>query len=172
MNVYSIPEAIMFLAREYGEENMPTSEETLRRAIRTKKLTVQEGGDPGRKGYSILEKDLREYAENRLRRAKAREGKTVSGNSFQMISDSVPDKESAVPVPFPELFSQYIDGRISSTSYYKELYSERMKWEKIMHEKQVLLAQLNARLVSLQNDIQSCQSAVDAYTDGISKYKP
>lgn len=171
MNKYSIAEAIIFLAREYGEENMPASEETLRRAIRTKKLAVQEDGDPGRKGYSILEQDLREYAQKRLERAKTRETKTVSAALGGIVMDAAVRSEDSAPIPFPELFVQYIDGEISSTTYYKELFSERMKWEKIMHEKQMMLAQLNAKAVALQNDIQSCQSAIDAYSDGISKYK-
>ena len=59
MKLYTIPEALTFLAEEYGANRMPTSQETLRRAIRTGDLLVQEEGDPGRKGYTISEADLR-----------------------------------------------------------------------------------------------------------------
>ena len=68
MKLYTIPEALTFLAEEYGANRMPTSQETLRRAIRTGDLLVQEEGDPGRKGYTISEADLRTYARNRLSR--------------------------------------------------------------------------------------------------------
>ncbi len=172
MNVYSISEAIVFLAQEYGENNMPASEETLRRAIRTKKLIAQEDGDPGRKGYTISEKDLRAYAENRMNRVRNRERTVLTGNAVIGAADVSAEADHSVPVPFPELFSQYIDGKISSSTYYKDLFLQRTKWEQIMHEKQIRLAQLNAQMVALQSDIQTCQSAVEAYSDGISKYNP
>lgn len=172
MKIYSISEAIGFLAQEYGAENMPTSEETLRRAIRTKKLKVQEDGDPGRKGYSILEEDLRKYGENRLKRAINRKNRAPSISSSYGVVETAPKREKIKPVSFPELFTQYTDGNLSSTDYYKALFSERTKWEKIMHDKQLQLAQLNAKMVLLQNEIESCQSAIDAYSDGISKYRP
>ena len=40
--VYTITEALRFLRKEYGAQNMPTSEETLRRAVRSGQLRVQE----------------------------------------------------------------------------------------------------------------------------------
>lgn len=171
MRAYSISEAIAFLVREYGEEHMPTSEETLRRAIRTKKLVVQEEGDPGRKGYRILEKDLREYARQRLERAQERRQK--SQTKPLLAADAVQGTgEGQKPLlPFPELFSRYMEGTLSSDLYYRELFHERMRWEKVMHEKQLMLAKLNEQVVALQSDIQSCQSAIDAYSDGISKFK-
>lgn len=72
MKAYGVSEAIMFLQERYGRDNMPTSEETLRRAIRTGELKVQEQGDPGRKGYTILETNLVEFAERRMSRIRAR----------------------------------------------------------------------------------------------------
>lgn len=173
MKSYNIPEAIIFLAEEYGEANMPTSEETLRRAIRTKKLIAQEDGVPGRKGYSILESDLRAYAENRLRRARARSAKSavISAAPTKTTMTDARDERDEL-IPFPELFAQYIEKKITPESYYQRLYTERTKWERTMHEKQALLAQLNARAVMLQNEIDSCQSSIDAYADGISKFQP
>lgn len=168
MKAYSIPEAIVYLAEKYGKDNMPTSEETLRRAIRTKQLIAQEDGVPGRKGYRIMESDLNSFAESRLSRSRARRG-VLSEKS--MPADVKYHKEDEL-LPFPELFSQYVEGSITATAYYQSLFSERMKWENCMHEKQASLAQLNAQVVKLQSEIQSCQSAIEAYSDGISKFQP
>jgi len=169
MKTYNIPEAIAFLAKEYGEENMPTSEETLRRAIRTKKIAVHEEGDPGRKGYTISEKDLREYAENRLKRAQARGSVTTKTSKSAIRYTDVPLED---PAYFPDLYGQYIDGEISPSMYYRKLYDEKMKWEKLMYEKQEQLARLMAQCKVIENDIQSCQSSINAFMDGIAKFNP
>lgn len=166
MRTYSIPEAIMFLAQEYGEENMPTSEETLRRAIRTRQLIVQEDGDPGRKGYTIAEEDLREFAQKRIDRAAAREKKKEKIEGKSSFASALRPTE---PIPFPVLYRSYTSGEISPEEYYQELFNEKSKWERLMYEKQVQLAQLNAQMVALQGEIQGCQSAIDAYANGISK---
>ncbi len=165
MKYYSISEAIIFLAQEYGEENMPTSEETLRRAIRIKKLLVQETGDPGRKGYTITEKNLRNYAEDRLKRIHSRGIHKKDGKAMNAGSERTPQR-------FQDLYGQYIGGRIAASVYYQELFNEKTKWEQLMYEKEEQLAKLDAQRRTLQNDIQSCQSAVDAYNDGIAKYDP
>ena len=171
MKVFSISEAIVFLLNEYGEENMPTSEETLRRAIRTKKLIAQEDGVPGRKGYSITENDLRAYAEDRLKMSRKRKGSAPANTSRYVVRQAEPADNKEL-VQFPDLFARYISKEIPATTYYKLLFSERIKWENAMHDKQELLAQLNTQIVVLQNDIQSCQSAIEAYSDGISKFRP
>lgn len=172
MNEYSIPEAIVYLADKYGKSNMPTSEETLRRAIRTKQLIAKEDGIPGRKGYRIIESDLDAFAESRLSRLRARRGRQQEKPVPSDVNYPASGKDEQELLSFPELFSRYIEGKITSTTYYQSLFSERMKWEKIMHEKQARLAQLNAQVVELQSEIQSCQSAIDAYSDGISKFQP
>lgn len=166
MKYYSIPDAITFLAQEYGAENMPTSEETLRRAIRTKVLLVQEAGDPGRRGYTITEKELRTYAEKRLERIRTRNTPRQTG---VMMGDATPQQ---TPKLFPDLYGQYADGKITSSFYYRELFNEKMKWEQLMYGKQEQLAKLDAQRRALENDILSCQSAIDAYADGIAKYTP
>lgn len=170
MQYYTIPEAIVFLTKEYGADNMPTSEETLRRAIRTRQLTVQEDGDPGRKGYTISEEDLRAFAQKRLDRARTRTQKKASFDAipqnYRASTESV-----AAPIRFPTLFSRYKSGEISSEDYYQILYDEKSKWERAMYERQFRLAQINAQVVALQGEIQNCQSEIEAYTDGISKFR-
>ena len=170
MQYYTIPEAIIFLTREYGAENMPTSEETLRRAVRTRQLIAQEEGDPGRKGYTISEQDLRAFAQRRLDRVQARTQKTTKADAKPRKPDA-PKEGGAVPMPFPILFRRYKGGELSSEDYYQMLYDEKGKWERVMHERQFRLAQLNAQVVALQCEIQNCQSAIEAYADGISKFR-
>lgn len=166
MKCYSISDAIVFLAQEYGAENMPTSEETLRRAVRTERLRVQEEGAPGCRGYTITEKELRAYAEKRMERLRARSTPRKSG---VIMSEAIPQEK---PRLFPDLYRQYADGKITSSSYYRELFNEKMKWEQIMCGKQEQLAKLDTQRRVLKNDILSCQSAIDAYADGIAKYTP
>ena len=166
MKKYSIPEAIIFLKQEYGGDKMPTSEETLRRAIRTKMLVAQEEGDPGRKGYTIAEQELRDYAKKRLDRARSRAGRPKRmGDAAPSVSG---EKESP-PEPFTALYGRYITGEIKPELYYQMLYLEKGKWETCMHEKQLQLAQLNTRIVALESEIQTCRSAIDAYEREISK---
>lgn len=166
MKCYNIPEAIVFLKQEYGAENMPTSEETLRRAIRTKLLLAQETGIPGRRGYTIAEKELRAYAEKRLGRIRARKS---PHQTDVVMGDAMSQKE---PKLFPDLYGQYAEGKITSSFYYRELFNEKMKWEQLMYGKQERLAKLDAQRTALENEILSCQSAIDAYADGIAKYTP
>ena len=166
MKYYSITEAIIFLAQEYGAENMPTSEETLRRAIRTKKLLVQEDGEPGRKGYTIAEKDLRDYAESRIKRIQLRNDEKKEN---RILNANGIDLKSSPPVYFLDLYGQYTDGRITNGVYYKELLQEKMKWEQLMYEKKEQLAKLTAQCKRLENDIESCQNAIESYNIGIAK---
>lgn len=164
MKCYNISDAISFLAKEYGAENMPTSEETLRRAVRTKKLRVQEERDPGRKGYTIAEKDLRSYAEERLSRIHARNTQRQGGVLMNAVA-------AEQPRHFPELYGQYIDGKIDDKAYYKGLLMEKMKWEQMMYEKQAQLTKLDAQRSMLENDVQSCKNAIGVYMDAIAKYR-
>lgn len=162
MKCYNISDAIAFLAKEYGAENMPTSEETLRRAVRTKKLLVQEEHDPGRKGYTIAEKDLRSYAEERLSRIRARNTQRQGGVLMNAVAVEQPKH-------FPELYGQYADGKMDDKAYYKELLMEKMKWEQLMYEKQAQLTTLDAQRAMLENDVQSCKNAIEAYNAAIAK---
>lgn len=163
--VYTITEALRFLRKEYGAQNMPTSEETLRRAVRSGQLRVQEDSDPGRKGYTIREEDLRQYAQNRMdrirRRMSAPERPPAGGGNFL---------QDAVPLSFPELCSQRMAGTLSSEKYYLQLFSEKMKWEALIARKQEQLKQLEVQMQVLKSEVVSCQSAIDAYSDGIAKY--
>ena len=168
MKTYNIPESIAFLAKEYGSEHMPTSEETLRRAVRTKELLVEEDGSPGRKGYTISEASLRAYAEERLKRINARRKTQQAGF---MVSDSERKPGPGRPKQFPELYGRYISGDISPDKYYMELFNEKMKWEQIIREKQEQLLKLEYQRQMIINEISNCQSAVDAYADGIARYK-
>ena len=165
---YTISDAIIFLQKEYGAENMPTSEETLRRAVRSNQLRVQENGDPGRKGYTIREEDLRAYAKRRLDRIRSR--KRALRESLQLNERNRMEEEK--PLSFPELCQQRLDGSITSEQYYVKLYSEKMKWESKIAEKQEELKRLEVQKQIIENEILTCESAINAYIDGIAKYTP
>lgn len=168
MNIYTIPESITFLAKEYGSEHMPTSEETLRRAVRTKALVAEEDDAPGRKGYTISESNLRAYGENRLKRIRAKAGKRKDNFIPGGLGKGL---KSAQPKQFTELYAKYISGEIASETYYMGLFHEKVKWEQMMKEKQELLVKLDYQRQVIKSDIINCQSAVDAYADGITRYK-
>lgn len=163
-NVYSIPDAISFLAKEYGKENMPTSEETIRRAIRSKQILAQEKGDPGRKGYTITEDELRAYASRRMKRVHDRQ-KSMPG-AASVITNTVAEDE---PISFPELYSKYLDGEIEPKRFYLLLYREKSKWEAAFAKKQEELRRLEVQRQILENDINTCLSSINAFTDGIEK---
>lgn len=172
MKFYTIPEALTFLAKEYGANRMPTSQETLRRAIRTGDLLVQEEGDPGRKGYTISEADLINYARNRISRMERRSAASgkVSGNG---IGDS---KEALPKVPteqeakqFHELYAQFLGGEMDEQAYFLALYREKSKWEKQLHCKKEQLINLNSMMESLKNEILGCEANIDDYQKGINK---
>lgn len=178
-NVYSIAEAICFLQTEYGSENMPSSEETLRRAVRSGQLRVQESRDPGRKGYTIRESDLRQYAQRRLdriqRRKDLKDPEERSDSFLKAKSKSKTEKiepeYSDAPIPFPDLCGQHLAGDLSSEMYYLGLFREKMKWENRIAKKREQLKQLEVQSQIILSDIAHCQSEIEAYLDGISKYK-
>lgn len=163
--VYSIPEAIYFLQQEYGEENMPSSEETLRRAIRAKQIRAVENGDPGRKGYTITEGELRIYADRRMERIQGRR------KSFAPMTSTLKDvKQDSSPATFTELYSQYLDGKIESNRYFLLLYGEKAKWEAIASQKQEELCRLDVQRQILENELSACKSSIEAFMDGIEKF--
>ena len=166
MKVYSVPEALVFLREEYGQDNMPTSEETIRRAIRCKQLSVIEEGDPGRKGYSVTEDSLRNFAEMRLSRARARKG---ISQEEKVISDQAKDA-AELQKSFPELYREYISGIITSQEYYMALFREKEKWEQQSAKAQENMRRLDVEKQILENEIDSCQSAIKAFEDGIKKF--
>ncbi len=122
-------------------------------------------GIPDGKAIQLRKKNLRNYAEDRLKRIHSRGIHKKDGKAMNAGSERTPQR-------FQDLYGQYIGGRIAASVYYQELFNEKTKWEQLMYEKEEQLAKLDAQRRTLQNDIQSCQSAVDAYNDGIAKYDP
>ena len=163
--VYSIPEAIQFLREQYGADKMPTSEETLRRAIRSKQLRVRETGDPGRKGYTIEEDELHRYAEERLNRIRRRKAAAVEAEALPRM-----ESREAEPITFPELYEKRIQGTLSEDTFYLSLYREKMKWETLAAKKREELKRLEVRQEALKGEITKCESSVQDYLDGIAKY--
>lgn len=170
MKLYNISEAIVFLQEHYGSQ-MPTSEETLRRAIRTKSLTVQESQDPGKRGYTILESDLRDYAERRLNRIAQRKTKTKPLTQGRYVSSSRQEAQEDELVPFPVLYKKYLDKTLDADKYYLSLFSEKLKWEERMVRQKEALMRLDMERQRLENDIELSKSAIEAYEDGIKKCK-
>lgn len=172
MKLYTIPEALVFLAEEYGANRMPTSQETLRRAIRTGDLLVQEEGDPGRKGYTISEADLRTYARNRLSRMDRRSAAPVkvSGNGVGDSQEALP-KTAADPEAkqFHELYAQFLGGEMDEQAYFLALYREKAKWETRLRGKKEQLINLTSMMESLKNEILGCEANIDDYQKGINK---
>lgn len=173
MKVYTIPEALVFLAAEYGANKMPTSQETLRRAIRTGELCVQEEGDPGRKGYTISEVDLRSYARNRLARMERRGTPAAPRSSGTFFSDSraaAPEiRSNQEAMLFHELYAQYLSGELDERAYLLALYKEKTKWEGRLREKREQLINLTSMMESLKNEIAGCEANIDDYQKGINK---
>ncbi len=159
MNRYSIPNAIIFLKERYGAENMPTSEETLRRAVRTKDLRVQEDGEPGCKGYTILEEDLIAYGDRRMERVRARMPRTQGEDNSR--------KQGESPRPFAEVYRKYMDQEISAGEYFLQLHLEKGKWEEQLLQKKQKLVELDLERSRVESELSLCQSAVEAYSDGI-----
>ena len=172
MKLYTISEALTFLAKEYGANKMPTSQETLRRAVRTGDLLVQEDGDPGRKGYTISEADLRAYARNRLSRMERRSttprkaaGNYVSG--YQEVLPKVTDEQETKQ--FHELYAQFLSGEMDEQAYSLALYREKSKWETNLRRKKEQLINLTSIVESLKNDILECEVNIADYQEGINK---
>ncbi len=159
MKVYSVLESITFLKDRYGRENMPSCEETLRRAIRTGDLKVQETGDPGRKGYAISEDNLIAYAEKRMRRL-GRQIPIMAVKSETRPGEIVQEKEIS---KFPEVYRQYIEGKLEKEQYFLKLYSEKIKWESLAKKHKERLAQIEMERLRIENEIQDCQSSIEAF---------
>lgn len=168
MKLYNISEAIVFLQEHYGSQ-MPTSEETLRRAVRTKSLAVQESQDPGKRGYTILESDLRDYAEKRLNRIAQRKTKPLTQEKY--VSSSRQEAQEDEFVLFPMLYKKYLDKTLDADKYYLSLFSEKSKWEERMARQKEALMRLDMERQRLENDIELSKSAIEAYEDGIKKCK-
>ena len=172
MKLYTIPEALAFLAEEYGANRMPTSQETLRRAIRTGDLLVQEEGDPGRKGYTISEADLRTYARNRLSRMERRGAAPVkvSGNGIGDSQEALPKAPAEQDAKqFHELYAQFLDGEMDEQAYFLALYREKSKWEARLRDKKEQLINVTSMMESLKNEILGCEANIDDYQKGINK---
>jgi len=172
MKLYTIPEALVFLAEEYGANRMPTSQETLRRAIRTGDLLVQEEGDPGRKGYTISEADLRTYARNRLSRMDRRNTISVKvsgngmGDSQEALPKTIADQDAR---QFHELYAQFLGGEMDEQAYFLALYKEKSKWEARLRDKKEQLINLTSMMESLKNEILGCEANINDYQKGINK---
>lgn len=172
MKVYTIPEALAFLAKEYGANRMPTSQETLRRAVRTGDLLVQEDGDPGRKGYTISEDDLRVYARNRLARMERRStippkaSGNYAGGSQEVLPKAVDEQNTK---QFHELYSQLLSGEMDEQTYFLALYREKSKWETNLRSKKEQLINLTSIVESLKNEILECEANIADFQEGINK---
>lgn len=173
MKVYTIPEAISFLAEEYGADRMPTSQETLRRAIRIGDLLVQEEGDPGRKGYTISEADLRTYARNRISRMERRTASPVkvTGEGIRGTQEAISTTaaEQQEVKQFYELYAQFLGGELNQQTYYLGLYKEKAKWEARLRDKKEQLINLTSMMESLKNDILTCEANIEDYQKEIKK---
>lgn len=172
MKFYTIPEALTFLAKEYGANRMPSSLETLRRAVRTGDLLVQEEGDPGRKGYTISEVDLRAYAKKRLSRMERRSTSSskTAGNYVGGPREVVPEvPEEQETKKFHELYAQFLSGEMDEQSYSLALYREKSKWETTLRNKKEQLINLTSLVESLKNEILDCEANIADYQEGINK---
>ncbi len=162
MKVFNIVDAMGYLKDRYGSENMPSCEETLRRAIRTGDLKVQEAGDPGRKGYTITEQDLVDYAEKRMSRL----GK--SRKRIEIHQGAVPVAyRMEEMVKFPDLYEKYLNGTLDKDQYLLALFHEKTKWETKMKQYKEDLARVEMERLKLENEIHDCQSAIESFAIGI-----
>ena len=152
------------------EVHMPTNEETIRRDIRRGVLIANEKGNPGRKGYTFTKQALLDYAKKRYDDAYGRFQRNRGASSGKAgMMNYVSRPVDAKPIAYAELLAQYRAGALAPEDYAAKLKAQKERWEDLLNEKQLQLAQVNVQLVRLQGDIQRCERAIKDYDSGIDK---
>ena len=137
--VYSVAEAVEYLNLHYPKV-APKSEETIRRAIRTKQLKAVM--NQGREGHQIYETDLKKT------------GLMVADTIRQVLTSE------GEPGKFYEILKRYMNRELDSAHYKLKLYEEKAKWEE---KRKDLLCQKQL----LENELERCDSEIQAFNHEI-----
>lgn len=159
--VYSVAEAVEYLNVRYPKV-APKSEETIRRAIRTKQLKAVM--NLGREGHQILERDLMAFGESRYGKKLKKTGVLAADVLRQALTpvfggqSVMPDGKE--PGKFCELLKQRIGQELDEAHYKLKLYEEKEKWEE---KRKALLCQRQL----LENELERCNSEIQAFSSEI-----
>ncbi len=149
--VYSVAEAVEYLNLHYPKV-APKSEETIRRAIRTKQLKAVM--NQGREGHQIYEQDLKAYGDAKYGKKLKKAGIMVADTLRQALSGG------EEPGKFYEILKKYISQELDSAHYKLKLYEEKAKWEE---KRKNLLCQKQM----LENELEQCDSEIQAFNQEI-----
>lgn len=159
---YSVAEAVEYLNIHYPKV-APKSEETIRRAIRTKQLKAVM--NQGREGHQILERDLKAFGESKYGKKLKKAGVAAADALRQAISPVFPMPQPAaegVPGKFYELLKMHMNQELDAAHYKLKLYEEKSKWEE---KRKALLCQKQL----LENELERCDSEIQAFNSEIGR---
>lgn len=159
---YSVAEAVEYLNIHYPKV-APKSEETIRRAIRTKQLKAVM--NQGREGHQILEQDLRAFGESKYGKKLKKAGVAAADALRQAISPvfAMPQMTAeSVPGKFYELLKMHMNQELDAAHYKLRLYEEKSKWEE---KKKALMCQKQL----LENELERCDSEIQAFNSEIGR---
>lgn len=159
---YSVAEAVEYLNIHYPKV-APKSEETIRRAIRTKQLKAVM--NQGREGHQILEQDLRAFGESKYGRKLKKAGITAADALRQAISPviTIPQLTTEnIPGKFYELLKMHMNRELDDAHYKLKLYEEKAKWEE---KRKTLLCQKQF----LENELERCDSEIQSFNGEIGR---
>ncbi len=176
---YSVAEAVEYLNIHYPKV-APKSEETIRRAIRTKQLPAVM--NQGREGHQILEEDLRAFGESKYGKKLKKAGMAAADALRQAIAPvaehpakcasdafcrifSMSQLQLAaeiVPGKFYELLKMHMNQELDAAHYKLKLYEEKAKWEE---KRKTLLCQKQL----LENELERCDSEIQAFNSEIGR---
>ena len=149
--VYSVAEAVEYLNLHYPKV-APKSEETIRRAIRTKQLKAVM--NQGREGHQIYEADLKAYGDAKYGKKLKKTGLMVADTIRQVLTSE------GEPGKFYEILKRYMNRELDSAHYKLKLYEEKAKWEE---KRKDLLCQKQL----LENELERCDSEIQAFNHEI-----
>ena len=158
--VYSVAEAVEYLNIHYPKV-APKSEETIRRAIRTKQLKAVM--NQGREGHQILGQDLKAFGESKYGKKLKKTGVMAADalkQAFAPVLTALPTVAEAVPEKFYELLKLHTNQELDGPHYKLKLYEEKAKWEERRKE---LLCQKQL----LENELERCDSEIRAFNSEI-----
>lgn len=159
---YSVAEAVEYLNIHYPRV-APKSEETIRRAIRTKQLKAVM--NQGREGHQILEQDLRAFGESKYGKKLKKAGTAAADALRQAIAPVFAMPQLAaeiVPGKFYELLKMHMNQELDAAHYKLKLYEEKAKWEE---KRKTLLCQKQL----LENELERCDSEIQAFNSEIGR---
>lgn len=159
---YSVAEAVEYLNIHYPKV-APKSEETIRRAIRTKQLKAVM--NQGREGHQIRERDLKAFGELKYGKKLKKTGIVAADALRQVFPPFFPAPQASsenVPGKFYDLLKMHVNQELDALHYKLKLYEEKIKWEE---KRKALLCQKQL----LENELERCDSEIQAFYSEIER---